>query len=240
MRRVDRWIKALVVANVIIVVLLVAAFSYDRFNGGNASATGSPKPSPTKDLMAMGPAHIPTNNACVLCHTSGGSAGIKPIPALGHPLEGWRSCLTCHTNEDLGRKAPGHLGIDESECTNCHKVAPQGPAITQAHSQLSQPCLTCHGNVAHLPSSMVGRDQTECWLCHKPNPSEPPQKPHPYDGRLSCRSCHQSADVGALPIDHALRADTTCLLCHDIGSQPTQPLPSLDFETPKPNASPSP
>jgi hypothetical protein len=165
---------------------------------------------------------------------------VKPIPALGHPLEGWRSCLTCHTNEDLGRKAPGHLGIDESECTNCHKVAPQGPAITQAHSQLSQPCLACHGNVAHLPSSMVGRDQTECWLCHKPNPSEPPQKPHPYDGRLSCRSCHQSADVGALPIDHALRADTTCLLCHDIGSQPTQPLPSLNFETPKPNASPGP
>ena len=97
-------------------------------------------------------------------------------------------------------------------------MAQPGPAITQAHANLNQPCLDCHGSVAHLPSSMVGRNQDDCWLCHKPNPSPPPIKPHPDPANLSCRSCHQAANAGALPIDHALRGDDTCVLCHDIGA----------------------
>ena len=46
-------------------------------------------------------------------------------------------------------EAPGHSGIAEMECLNCHKIAPPGPAITQPHSQLQdQLCLDCHGSYA--------------------------------------------------------------------------------------------
>jgi hypothetical protein len=172
----------------------------------------------------MGLAHIPTSSSCLLCHDTGGSAGLKAVPAIGHPVEGWGRCTVCHTGERLGRNAPGHDGIPEAECQSCHKPPPEGPAITQPHSKLQdQQCLDCHGSYAHLPTSMVGRDQDECWLCHKPTASPPPEYPHPASVPLACRSCHVAAEAGNLPIDHALRADSTCLLCHDIKTAANPP-----------------
>lgn len=217
--RVNRALRILIVLNIVVVALLAGTMVADWLRilpplpqiGGS-----SPSPVASIELMEMGLAHIPTSNSCVLCHTEGGEAGLKPVPALGHPIEGWTACLVCHTGEKLGRDAPGHDGIAETECLNCHKVAPDGPIITQAHADLEEPCLDCHGTFAHLPTSMVGRNQDECWLCHKPNPSPPPIKPHPDPVGKTCRDCHQSADVGALPIDHALRPNETCILCHNL------------------------
>jgi hypothetical protein len=225
--KIDRWISVLIIANFVIVAILLTAALADWLKlvptGQAAQPEASASASPP-DLMPMGLAHIPTSASCLLCHLTGGEAGLKPVPALGHPLEGWRQCVVCHTDDRLGRTAPGHVGIQEKECLNCHKVAPPGPAITQPHSRLQdQQCLDCHGSVAHLPTSMVGRRQDECWLCHKPTALPPPKYPHGTDARLSCRSCHRSAEVGNLPIDHALRGDSTCLLCHDIKQVPTAP-----------------
>ncbi len=228
-RRMDRTLRLLILLNMAVIAMLAAIMVANwlqlipaRGSGpvgtpGTAGSSLAPGATPSQQVFQMGLAHIPTSNDCLLCHTSGGSAGVKTIPAMGHPLAGWTACLTCHTNEKLGREAPGHEGIAESECTSCHKEPTQGPAITQAHANLNKPCLSCHGSVAHLPTSMVGRNQDECWLCHKPNPSPPPIKPHPDPQNLSCRDCHKSSSVGGLPIDHALRGDDTCVLCHDIG-----------------------
>jgi hypothetical protein len=215
----DRGIRFLILANLVLVALLLTAVVVDSVNSEKAGhptqAEGSASASP--DLMPMGLAHIPTSSACVLCHGTGGTAALKTIPALGHPLEGWRQCVICHTDEKLGRTAPGHIGIAQTECLNCHKVAQPGPAITAPHSRLQdQHCLDCHGSFAHLPSSMASRHEDQCTLCHKPTELPPPQFEHQMDTRLSCRECHRSPEVGNLPIDHALRADTTCLLCHDI------------------------
>lgn len=226
--RVDLGMRLLVVANLVVVGVLALAMVADWIHlAPPPAAAQAPSASPSFDLMEMGLAHIPTSNDCLLCHYEGGASGVKPIPALGHPLEGWRTCLVCHTNEKLGRKAPGHEGIAEAECLNCHKVAPPGPAITQAHSRLDRPCLDCHGGVAHLPTSMVGRNQDDCWLCHKPAAEPPPQKPHPDNPNLTCRTCHQAAQVGALPIDHALRGDSTCVLCHQMNLPPPSPTPGV-------------
>ncbi len=219
--RLDRWIRALIVLNILFAAGLLGAVLLDAFGTGPAGhppqAATSPSPSGSPELMQMGLAHIPTSNACVLCHEAGGSAGLKVVPAIGHPLEGWRQCTVCHTNEKLGRVAPGHDGIAEDQCLLCHKVAPPGPAITQPHSKLQdQLCLDCHGSFAHLPSSMASRNEDECTLCHRPTPLPPPEYPHQANPRLDCRSCHETAQVGNLPIDHALRGNDTCLLCHEI------------------------
>ena len=61
---------------------------------------------------------------------------------------------------------------------------------------------------------MASREESSCTLCHKPTALPPPEFTHAKNDRLSCRDCHQSVEVGNLPIDHALRADDTCLLCH--------------------------
>lgn len=247
----DRTLRLLIVLNLTVVAMLAALMVANwleiipaRGTGPAADATAgsslSPSASASPQVFQMGLAHIPTSNDCLLCHTSGGSAGVKAIPAMGHPLAGWTACLTCHTNDQLGRSAPGHEGIAESECTTCHKEPTQGPAITQAHASLNKPCLDCHGSVAHLPTSMVGRDEKECWLCHKPNPAPPPIKPHPDPKNLQCRDCHKSSSVGALPIDHALRGDDTCVLCHDIGTRAAaSPSPSASAGSAN-RASPSP
>ena len=215
----DRWIKLLVAFNAIIVGGLAVSMLAGILTSspGHPDQAQVPTPTPSSGTMAMGLAHIPTNNDCVLCHEGGGSAGVKVVPAILHPIEGWRRCTVCHTDTTLGRKAPGHEGIVEEECLNCHKTGQAGPAITQPHAALhDQACLDCHGSVAHLPSSMASSDESDCILCHKAAPLPPPQFPHAADAALGCRSCHQSEQVGGLPIDHALRADRTCLLCHDI------------------------
>jgi hypothetical protein len=231
-----RSIEVLIALN----LLLVAGLAVVMFLDLSGSSRGHPEQapvaaaagqaSPSFDLMNMGLAHIPTNNDCVLCHDGADGVDIKVVPAILHPIEGWRRCVTCHTDETLGRAAPGHTGIAEEECLNCHKSGEAGPAITQPHAALQdQRCLTCHGSVAHLPSSMASSKETDCILCHKPTTLPPPAYPHPADARLSCRACHQSEQAGALPIDHALRTDDTCLLCHDIkrtGDAPPVTLPS--------------
>jgi hypothetical protein len=230
-KKLDVAITALIVANVLAVGALLAVVLVDRIQSARAGhptqseAAATAEASP--ELVAMGLAHIPTSSSCVLCHESGGEASLKTVPAIGHPLEGWRRCASCHTGDRLGQIALGHTGIPEEECLNCHKVAPAGPTITQPHSKLQdQKCFDCHGTFAHLPTSMVSKKETECWLCHKPQALPPPQYPHAEDAALSCRQCHQSAETGALPMDHALRADTTCLLCHDIKRIPAAPAAS--------------
>jgi hypothetical protein len=215
----DRWIKLLILANVALIAILAAGLLFNMWaqQAGHPDQAALPTASSSPELMEMGVAHIPTNNDCVLCHDAGGSVGLKVVPAILHPIEGWRRCVVCHTNPDLGRTAPGHEGIAEEECLNCHKTGQNGPAITRPHAALSnQSCLDCHGGVAHLPSSMASSDESDCILCHLPADLPPPAYPHSADAALGCRTCHQSAQVGGLPIDHALRTDRTCLLCHDI------------------------
>jgi hypothetical protein len=216
----DRGVKLLIALNAVLVALVAGGLLFNLWNSnaGHPAQAGLPTPTPSSDTMQMGLAHIPTNNDCVLCHVNGGgSAGLKIVPAILHPVEGWRRCTVCHTDETLGRLAPGHSGIAEEECLNCHKTGQAGPAITQPHAALhDQKCLDCHGSVAHLPSSMASSSETDCVLCHKPTTLPPPQFPHSTDLALGCRACHQSEQVGGLPIDHALRSDRTCLLCHDI------------------------
>jgi hypothetical protein len=228
--RFDRPLRVLIALNLVVVGLLALMMVLDWLRvipaRGTAAESLAPAATATPETMQMGLAHIPTSNSCLLCHEKGGAAELKPIPAVGHQIEGWTACLTCHDDRDLGRKAPGHSGIAQTECLNCHKDAPEGPAITQAHADLNEPCLDCHGAVAHLPSSMVGRDQDECWLCHKPNPAPPPSKPHPDPQNLTCRSCHQSSQAGALPIDHALREENTCTLCHNISAAASPSAPA--------------
>jgi hypothetical protein len=239
----DRPVRLLLVANVAVLVILLTAVAVDSFGGPRPGhpQQASPTPSSSPELMSMGLAHIPTSNACVLCHEGGGSANVKVVPAIAHPLQGWRQCLACHTNEKLGRVAPGHDGIAQSECLNCHKVAQPGPAITQPHSKLQdQHCLDCHGSYAHLPSSMASRKESTCTLCHKPTPLPPPEYPHSLNQGLSCRDCHKSQQVGGLPIDHALRGDETCLLCHDIKVASSPGTWTPPTYSPKPSLSASP
>ncbi len=183
----DRGLRALIVANFLVVAALASimvAGWLQILPDFDAQPSPSASAAPSADLMQMGLAHIPTSSDCLLCHDKGGEGGLKPIPALGHPLDGWQACLVCHTNEDLGRVAPGHEGIAQSECLNCHKVAPLGPAITQAHSELER-ALSRLPRQRRAPAVEHGRAQPGRLLAvsqagrGEATPGTAPQQPEP-------------------------------------------------------------
>lgn len=232
-RRMVRWLTIAIAGLAVVAAVGFAVVAFDLLRSAPAAdhaaqiATPTPTVEPSK-LMLMGAAHIPTDADCRLCHETSSGVGLTPVPVLGHPLEGWTSCTSCHSEDRLVKTAPGHTGIAQTECLNCHKEGPTAPAITRPHSLLRNTgCLQCHGGQVHLPTTMVGRSDTECWLCHQAAPEAPPEFPHPADTGVTCRTCHVAGKVGALPADHDARADTICVLCHDVSpvtvAAPTAP-----------------
>jgi hypothetical protein len=127
----------------------------------------TPSPTPAISLLP-GQIAMPTGVDCAACHvTVGGQVGVKPIPALAHPLHGWTLCTECHANDRLVKTAPGHTGFHASDCLVCHREASK-PAPPPKHaSQPASDCLACHGTIAPLPSSMTNRPANLCWLCHQ-------------------------------------------------------------------------
>ena len=104
--------------------------------------------------------------ALVVVGDTNGIVGVKAIPAIAHPIHGWTSCTSCHSDATLVATAPGHSGLHAQECLVCHQDS-SDPAPTPRHETLPDSnCLSCHGTVAPLPSSMADRPATLCWLCH--------------------------------------------------------------------------
>jgi hypothetical protein len=180
-----------------------------------AGASGTPAaPSPS-----MGPqlaAAMPLTGDCLGCHETSDGIGTKPIPALAHPLDGWRDCTACHAADRLVKTAPGHSGIHADECLNCH-VATTAAAPARPHPDHSNAaCLECHGTKAPLPVSMTAKPEAACWVCHRSTRAEAPDRPHPLPAGQTCRSCHTAGEVGALPVDHVARSDASCTVCHAV------------------------
>jgi hypothetical protein len=131
------------------------------------SATPNPSPSPWLVVTAPGQVRMPDTATCSACHVStAGTVGVNPIPAIAHPVDGWRQCTACHASDRLVKTAPGHTGIHAEECLVCHTKStasappPKHPAMPNAD------CLFCHGKTAPLPHDMATRASTLCWLCH--------------------------------------------------------------------------
>lgn len=160
---------------------------------------------------------------CTACHKTPGDA--VDVPPIGHPLEGWTSCTSCHANDRLVKTAPGHSGIHAEQCLLCHKATTPA-AVDRPHSLTRNAnCLSCHGSLVPLPASMKNRSGTTCWLCHQGSGVQAPAYTHrtPTDGK--CLTCHVAGTVGAPPADHADRTNPMCLACHAQapGAAPTAP-----------------
>lgn len=209
------------------------------------SLTPSPAPSASGDLLMNG-AVIPDTAQCSGCHlTDSGALGSRPIPAMGHPLEGWSKCTACHATASLVKTAPGHTGIHATECLVCHKPGNLPAPLSRPHrDRQNQACLECHGTAkAPLPADMTHRSQNVCWLCHRLPEVPPPVPAHrTVSGETDCLTCHVAGKVGALPADHTTRTASQCLLCHDVtlgspspsGTPLVSPGPSLTSLVPWP------
>ena len=201
---------------------------------GVINVTPTARPSPTPDAtpgpsadITMGGAILPGNAECAGCHvTTAGSVGLRPMPVMGHPMEGWSKCTECHATARLVATAPGHSGIHATECTICHKPGDLPAPLSRPHrDNQNLACLSCHGSTAPLPADMTHRSEAVCWLCHRLPKVEPPVPAHETaPGEADCLKCHVAGgDAGKLPADHIERPARLCLSCHEVrlGATPT-------------------
>jgi len=210
-----------------------------------ASSTLAPTKSPdASGGIAMGGAIIPAGAECAGCHlTDAGGVGLRPIPVMGHPLEGWGACTSCHARERLVETAPGHSGIHASECTVCHKAGDLPAPLSRPHRENQNvACLSCHGTIAPLPTDMRHRKEAACWLCHRLPTVEPPAPAHlTAPGEADCLSCHVTGgQAGKLPADHAERSSTQCLSCHEVTLGTTPAVTPRITIWPAPSSTPAP
>jgi hypothetical protein len=193
-------------------VLIVALPDLQRA----ASPSAAPPPSPTAPSLVMAWIDLPPNADCAACHMTEGGVGLRDIPKLAHPLQGWTDCTACHANDRLVTTAPGHAGIHATDCLMCHEPTDLPPPLSRPHRELqNQDCLDCHGKAEPLPDDMAHRPQSVCWLCHRLPDQQPPVPAHAiFVGQVDCLNCHVAGNVGVLPADHSRRTADQCLLCH--------------------------
>jgi len=178
-------------------------------------SAASESPSPSGDVMTW--LGMSADSDCAGCHvTEGGIVGLRPVPRIAHPLEGWSECTSCHSSNRLVDTAPGHTGIHADDCLTCHQPGDLPAPLSRPHRELqNSACLDCHGSTAPLPTDMAHRGESVCWLCHRLPEEQPPRPAHQVlSDQTNCLSCHVAGKVGALPEDHATRTPAECLLCH--------------------------
>jgi hypothetical protein len=186
------------------------------------SATASTAPTSPPALALQ----MPVGDNCIACHTTPtGGVGNVPVPPIGHPLEGWTSCTSCHSSDRLVATAPGHTGIHADQCLICHKATTPAAEARPHSTHRDVPCLSCHGTKAPLPASMRDRSAATCWLCHQGTSAEAPLYLHPTPADGTCLTCHVAGKVGALPADHLGRTNDQCSACHGPAASPAPVAP---------------
>ncbi len=212
---------ALTTAIVLAAAFIVAVVLPDTERAASISAGASPTPtastSPSGLPEVMSWLARPADADCAACHvTAQGVIGLRPVPPIAHPLQGWSDCTACHAPARLVQTAPGHTGIHADACLTCHQAGELPAPLSRPHRERQNTeCLDCHGSVAPLPTDMAHRTDTVCWLCHRLPVDQPPVPKHPVkSGQTDCLTCHVAGKVGALPSDHARRPPSECLLCH--------------------------
>jgi len=196
---------------------IVAVVLPDTQRAATTSDGAAASPSPSALPEGMSWLAMPADADCSACHlTADGAIGLRPVPAIAHPLDGWSDCTACHAPERLVETAPGHTGIHADACLTCHQEGNLPAPLSRPHRERQNTaCLDCHGSEAPLPSDMAHRTQTVCWLCHRLPVEQPPVPAHSVTaGQTDCLTCHVAGKVGALPDDHAARKPTECVLCH--------------------------
>lgn len=195
-----RWLLALIVANLLVVVAL--AFAYPQL-------MVSPGP------LVRGHAELATD--CFACHA----------PLRGASSQ---RCIACHALPDIGVrttkgvplaaqtvKTPFHQELIEQDCMACHSDH-QGVTLTQrsrkafSHALLRAPvrerCESCHTS----PKDKLHRDLgVSCGQCHQPERWKPATFDHDKlfvldrDHDTKCVTCHTNDDYSRY----------TCYACHE-------------------------
>lgn len=168
----DRLLKILlgVLGFAFVAVVGVGVYIYNNDAGLftiNPEPTATPTETPTVGTVSLMRVPVPADSSCKDCH-SGSSIDLPQVPVMGHPLQGWTNCSSCHGAKKLVQTAPGHRGIHRDLCLQCHqqRTTPTVGLPRPHHMYPGKSCTDCHktGGPGPLPTSMSG--SKNCWVCH--------------------------------------------------------------------------
>jgi hypothetical protein len=158
--------------------------------------------------------HIPTAQACTLCHTNANNFAIYTMNHAGIT----NNCAQCHAAglsfANIVPKAPpaNHIPIVGLPCENCHSptnFGAFGPGTAMSHAGIAGNCASCHElGLTWYGVTMVDR------------PTAAQDSLHPATGE--CSNCHSSTvsfsqgiTGGNKPVNH-IPTTQVCTLCHTV------------------------
>ena len=153
--------------------------------------------------------HIPTSQACTLCHTNAGNYAVYTMNHAGITS----NCAQCHaaglTFASITPKEPPatHLPISGLACENCHSptvFTAFGPGTAMNHTGITSNCASCHE---------TGKTWYGVTMVDRPTAAQDAN--HPTTG--DCSNCHASTTSFtsgvAKPSNH-IPTSQACTLCH--------------------------
>lgn len=225
----SKWIKWLVLANLVAIAVLV--FAYPRLMVSPGRLQPAHNALETDCFACHAPLLGASSSRCMDCHRP---ADIGRVTTMGTPLANStplhqsltrQDCMACH-HEHADRLVPiagtvtafDHSLLraeDARECKACHQ-APD----TKIHTGSSAQCSQCHRSDAWLPASfdhatLSVTERANCSACHV----RPLDSLHRAAGD-SCGQCHRTDAWKPATFDHdryfPLVGDhrTTCATCH--------------------------
>ncbi len=187
------------------------------------------RPSPTQD------ANHPRTGDCGTCHTTTSFAVASALPTNHIPTT--QACALCHAS--LPTYKPGvmnHSGISNG-CTTCHAAAVGGLAFLgvtpvsqgSGHLPTGSDCATCHASTSKFgPGTAMQHTgiSNGCSACHDTgkvftgvaNLKTKPANHIPTTA--ACESCHAAGNFKSFAgtgMNHGPVAGTTCATCHETG-----------------------
>jgi len=163
----------------------------------------------TQGVSAKPPNHIPTVQACTLCHSNPNDYSVYKMDHTGITT----NCAQCHaaglTFANITPKEPpaNHLPINGIACESCHSAAvftAFGPGTAMNHSGITTNCASCHETgKAWFGVTMVDR------------PTAAQDANHPTTGE--CSNCHSSTvsfTAGLAKPSNHIPTTQPCTLCH--------------------------
>jgi hypothetical protein len=141
--------------------------------------------------LSMPSTHIPTNNACDICHTN--FTRFRPATMSHDGTAG--QCSSCHNGTYATGKSKLHV-TTSAQCDTCHSISAWSPAHYVHDSLAAHRCSVCHnGTVAlgkggtHIP------DNRECDTCHTSTTSFQLRTMNHTGLAGQCLTCHSGGYV---------------------------------------------
>lgn len=178
--------------------------------------TGLPGEATGKPLTTPFYEHVPTNEDCSVCHTSGTfSTGSYDHTGITN------NCNSCHNNVIGVGKLPNHIPTnpDNQDCVVCHNTTSFVGATFDHASTDTSNCLSCHdGDISKgKPLDHVSTN-LNCSSCHVINNGFSSfAGTFVHDTNIvagDCASCHNAGIALPKKINH-IPAQAECSECHN-------------------------